>query len=80
MQRLKDLTPFIVMDIVKEAAKYSDTIHFEIGQPDILPSPKAKEALLKAAQENRFTYTQTQRLEILTEKIALHYKKFMILK
>ena len=75
MQRLKDLTPFIVMDIVKEAAKYSDTIHFEIGQPDILPSPKAKEALLKAAQENRFTYTQTEGLKILREKIAVHYKK-----
>jgi len=75
MKRLKDLTPFIVMDIVKEAAKYGDTIHFEIGQPDLLPSPKVKEALLKAAQENRFSYTQTEGLEILREKIAAHYKK-----
>jgi len=75
MQRLKDLTPFIVMDIVKEAAKYNDVIHFEIGQPDLLPSLKVKEALLKATQENRFAYTQTEGLEILREKIAAHYKK-----
>ena len=32
------------MDIVKEGLKYEDTIHFEIGQPDLKPSKKVKKA------------------------------------
>lgn len=75
MQRLKNLSAFIVMDIVKEASKYDDTIHFEIGQPDLPPSKNVKEALLKAVYEDRFSYTQTEGLELLREKIAAHYKK-----
>ncbi|WP_281950809.1 pyridoxal phosphate-dependent aminotransferase [Nitrosophilus kaiyonis] len=75
MKRLKNLTPFIVMDIVKEASKFNDTIHFEIGQPDISPSPKVIEAAQTAIKNKNFSYTQTEGLEILREKIALHYKK-----
>ena len=70
------MKPFIVMDIVKESQKLSDVIHLEIGEPDLLPSPKIKEAALKAVKENRFFYTESKGLKQLREKIAKHYKRF----
>jgi aspartate/methionine/tyrosine aminotransferase len=63
------------MDIVKEAKKYDDCIHFEIGQPDIPPSPKVKEALHVAIENNQFLYTESHGLLELREKIVAHYKK-----
>jgi aspartate/methionine/tyrosine aminotransferase len=69
------MKPFIVMDIVKEAQKYKDAIHLEIGEPDILPSIKVQKAALNAIKENKFFYTQTKGLKELREKIALYYKQ-----
>ena len=69
------MSSFIVMDIVKEAEKFSDAIHFEIGQPDLPPSPRVKEALHTSIDENRFSYTQSHGLIALRKKIAAHYKK-----
>ncbi len=69
------MNSFIVMDIVKEALKYNDTIHFEIGQPDIPPSSKVKEALKKAVDNNLFSYTQSFGIEKLRNLIAKNYKK-----
>jgi len=71
--RCKQMSSFIVMDIVKEAEKFSDSIHFEIGQPDLPPSPKVKKALHVSIDENRFSYTQSHGLIALREKIAQHY-------
>ncbi len=68
------MKPFIVMDVVKKSRNLKDVIHLEIGEPDILPSPKIKEAALKAINENRFFYTQSKGLENLREKISFHYK------
>lgn len=76
MKRLQHITPFIVMDILKEASNFKDMIHFEIGQPDLSPSPKVQEALQKAVQQKRFSYTQTEGLEILRQKIVKYYKDF----
>lgn len=73
--RSKNMTSFIVMDIVKEAKKHKDCIHFEIGQPDLAPSPEVKKALHVAIDENRFSYTESHGLYELREKIAKHYKK-----
>jgi len=70
------MKPFIVMDIVKKAQQYSDIIHLEIGEPDILPSPKIKKASFKAIDENKFFYTESKGLKRLREKIANHYKYF----
>ena len=70
------MKPFIVMDIVKEALKYDDVIHLQIGEPDILPSPKIQKATLKAVKKKRFFYTQSKGLLDLRKKIAKHYKKF----
>ena len=43
--RYDQMSAFIVMDIVREAAKYPNAIHFEIGQPDLPPSDNVKAAL-----------------------------------
>ena len=50
--RYDNMSAFIVMDIVREAAKYPNAIHFEIGQPDLPPSPKVKDALMAAVADN----------------------------
>ena len=71
--RCKQMSSFIVMDIVKEAEKFEDSIHFEIGQPDLPPSPNVKKALHASIDENRFSYTQSHGLIALREKIAHHY-------
>lgn len=73
--RCGNMSSFIVMDIVRDAKKYMDCIHFEIGQPALPPSAKVKKALHVAIDENKFTYTQSEGLLELREKIAMHYKK-----
>lgn len=75
MMRYEKISSFKVMDLVREALKYNDTIHFEIGQPDLEPSPKVQEALKKALNNKKFGYTQTLGLLELREKIAAHYKR-----
>ncbi|WP_024955030.1 aminotransferase class I/II-fold pyridoxal phosphate-dependent enzyme [Sulfurospirillum arcachonense] len=71
--RSQNMTSFIVMDIVREAKKYEDSIHFEIGQPDLPPSTRVKKALHVAIDEDRFSYTESHGLYELREKIAKHY-------
>ncbi len=73
--RYEKISSFIVMDIVKEAQKYENAIHFEIGQPDLMPSPKVKEALHEAINNNAFSYTESLGLKSLRIKIKEHYKK-----
>ncbi len=73
--RCSKMSSFIVMDIVRDALKYKDTVHFEIGQPDLPPSPKVKEALHSAIDDDRFSYTESLGLLELREKIAYQYKK-----
>lgn len=71
----KNMNSFIVMDIVKEALRYEDGVHFEVGQPDIPPSPKVKEALKKAVDNDLFSYTESFGLYVLRQKISKQYKK-----
>jgi len=66
---------FRVMDLVREAAKYEDVIHFEVGQPDTPPSSRVKSALKQAVENDHFSYTESMGLLRLREKIALHYKR-----
>ncbi len=70
----KNMQSFIVMDIVKDSLKYDDTIHFEIGQPDIAPSLDIKNAMKKAIDEDLFSYTESFGLLDLRKKIAKNYK------
>lgn len=73
--RCENMSAFIVMDIVREAAKYPNTVHFEIGQPDLPPSPKVKQALQKAIEANQFSYTESLGLETLRKKISEYYHR-----
>jgi aspartate/methionine/tyrosine aminotransferase len=70
------MKPFIVMDVLKKAREIDDVIHLEIGEPDLLPTPKVKEKLLNAINSNKFFYTEAKGLKELREKIANHYKHF----
>ncbi|MGA1845510.1 pyridoxal phosphate-dependent aminotransferase [Deferribacter abyssi] len=69
-----EIDPFIVMDIIRESRKYNDTIHFEVGEPDLRPSPKVIDAIKEKAVES-FGYTESKGLLTLREKIAEFYKK-----
>lgn len=71
--RDRQMSAFIVMDIVREAARYPDAVHFEIGQPDLPPAPAVKAALQQAVADNRFSYTESLGLPALREKISAHY-------
>jgi len=71
--RCEKMSSFIVMDIVREAKKYDDAVHFEIGQPDLPPSPKVKNALHVAIDEDKFSYTESHGLLELRELIAKDY-------
>ena len=73
--RYDNMSAFIVMDIVREAGKYPNAIHFEIGQPDLAPSEKVKSALQHAVENNRFAYTESLGLYELREKISLYYSR-----
>lgn len=73
--RYDKMSPFIVMDIVREAAKYPNAIHFEIGQPDLAPSEKVKKALQSAVENNKFSYTESLGLLALRKKICQYYDR-----
>ena len=73
--RYQKMCSFRVMDLVREASRYEDTIHFEVGQPDLPPSPRVKRALIDAVTEDHFSYTESLGLPQLREKIASHYHR-----
>ncbi len=73
MKNIDKVKPFIVMDIVKESSKYKDTVHFEIGEPDLEPPPEVWEFTEKAVKDRLNYYTQSLGLPELREKIAQFY-------
>ncbi len=75
MNRLANLTSFLVMDIARQARALPNAIHFEIGEPDLKPSPKVLEALLEATQKAQVQYTESLGLMALREKIAAFYQR-----
>ncbi|MDK2792655.1 MAG: hypothetical protein PWQ25_1518 [Deferribacteres bacterium] len=76
MDRLKNVSPFIVMDIIKRTKELDNVIHFEVGQPDLPPSKNVKKALENVAESLDFPYTESLGIKPLREKIAEYYKKF----
>ncbi|RUM58605.1 MAG: pyridoxal phosphate-dependent aminotransferase [Persephonella sp.] len=73
MDRLSKVKPFIVMDVLKDASKYKDTIHFEIGEPDTEPPPKVWEYIERAVKDKLNYYTEALGLIELREEIAKFY-------
>ncbi|WP_457569425.1 pyridoxal phosphate-dependent aminotransferase [Desulfurobacterium sp.] len=77
MKRLEGVSSFIVMDIVREAGKYEDTIHFEVGQPDLQPPPQVWEEAERAIKDGKNGYIESLGLLQLREKISeFYYKKY----
>ena len=73
MRRVEKISPFLVMDILKEAQNIKDVVHMEIGEPDLEPSPKVIEALERIIKDRNFSYTPSLGLWELRERIAKHY-------
>ena len=79
MNRLERVSPFIVMDIVKEASNIPDAIHFEIGEPDLQPPPSVWEETEKAVKNRLNHYTESLGLPELREKISqFYYEKYKV--
>jgi len=73
MSRLSNISPFLVMDVMRKADELDDVVHFEVGQPDVPPSPKVLAALHEAVDGSRFCYTASLGVTPLREKIAEFY-------
>ncbi len=63
------------MDILARARTMPDAIHMEVGEPDLPPSMRVKEAYIKAIRDNQFHYTPAKGLKELRERIAEYYQK-----
>jgi aspartate/methionine/tyrosine aminotransferase len=74
MKRYEKLSSFRVMDILTEGRRYDDTVHFEVGQPDLPPPPGVNRAMIEAAKNNRFQYTESMGILPLRQKISAHYQ------
>lgn len=73
MQRADKISPFVVMDIFKEAISMDNVVHMEIGEPDLDPPPAVFDHLERAIRERKYFYTPSLGIWELREKIAEHY-------
>jgi aspartate/methionine/tyrosine aminotransferase len=75
--RAKEMKPFIVMDVMEQAAEMErgghDIIHLEVGEPDFDTPEPIKQACLKAMKQGKTHYTHSQGLVPLREAICEHY-------
>jgi aspartate/methionine/tyrosine aminotransferase len=75
--RVKQLSPFIVMDVLEKAqammAQGEDIVHLEVGEPDFATPEAVKEATLRAIREDDTHYTHSLGKLTLREEIARHY-------
>jgi aspartate/methionine/tyrosine aminotransferase len=63
------------MDVMRKAEAFPDVIHFEVGEPDVPPSPKVLEALHRAVDSGSFRYTNSLGIGPLRERIAEFYRE-----
>jgi len=76
-KRAREITPFIVMDVM-EAAQVMERsgetiIHLEVGEPDFDTPECIKEAAIQALREGKTHYTDSRGLIELREAICAHY-------
>ena len=76
-ERLKDITSFIVMDVLERANEMErqgiDIIHLEVGEPDFDTPACVKAAACKALDNGHTHYTHSLGLLDLREAICEHY-------
>ncbi len=75
MERIENINSFIVMDIVQKSREFNDSIHFEIGEPDLEPPLRVQELAKKAIDNKNFSYTNSMGLKELRVEISKHYKR-----
>ncbi len=78
-RRSSGVSPFIVMDVMSEAASIEraggSVIHMEVGQPGH-PAPRAaREAARRALEAGPVGYTEALGIRPLRERIARHYRE-----
>ncbi|MEW6386850.1 MAG: pyridoxal phosphate-dependent aminotransferase [Thermodesulfobacteriota bacterium] len=76
-RRAKEITPFLVMDILERAQELErqgeSVIHLEIGEPDFDTPPVVKDAAFRALSAGETQYTHSQGLLELREALCQHY-------
>jgi aspartate/methionine/tyrosine aminotransferase len=76
--RRSDVPPFMVMDVMAEAARIEaaggHVIHMEVGQPHARAPGAAIEAAARAVREERIDYTSALGLPSLRDRIARYYR------
>jgi aspartate/methionine/tyrosine aminotransferase len=76
-KRSSQIPPFIVMEVMEEAAAMEregkDVIHLEVGEPDFDTPECIKEAAIRALREGKTHYTHSLGIPQLREAIAEHY-------
>ncbi len=77
--RTKEMTPFIVMDVLEKAHEMErqgvHIIHMEVGEPDFDTPQCIKEAACKALDDGHTHYTHSLGMIELREAISEHYLK-----
>jgi aspartate/methionine/tyrosine aminotransferase len=77
VSRLKDISPFIVMDVLERAHELERqgirVIHLEVGEPDFDTPACIKNAICKAMDEGHTHYTHSLGIFELREAICHHY-------
>lgn len=78
-KRIKQISPFHVMDILARAKQLEadghDVIHLEVGEPDFVTPQVVRDAAKKAIDEGRTHYTPATGLPQLREKISSYYEQ-----
>ena len=76
--RLRNITSFIVMDVLEKAHELErngiDVIHLEVGEPDFDTPQCVKEAMCRALDEGCTHYTHSLGLLELRQAICDHYR------
>ncbi len=74
------VSPFIVMDMMAEAAAIERSggsiVHMEVGQPGHPAPRKAREAAMRALESGMIGYTEALGIWPLRERIARHYQEW----
>jgi aspartate/methionine/tyrosine aminotransferase len=79
VKRTKEITPFLVMDVLERAHALEhegiDVIHLEVGEPDFDTPQCVKDAACKAIEEGHTHYTHSLGNMELREAICRYYSK-----
>jgi (5-formylfuran-3-yl)methyl phosphate transaminase len=78
-RRAREITPFLVMDILERAQELErqgeKVIHLEIGEPDFDTPAVVKDAANQALAQGHTGYTHSQGLLELREALCRHYRE-----